>query len=154
MIIIMILKLKWKNSLRIIGFKNFTLLQNNAIDLENYILCGARGWGDSTKGKDFDEKMIKREVIRLELSLKAGKLLQQEYLTYKGVKKEILVMMHYPPYDIYEFRTLLERYKVSVCIYGHLHGFGHSKVFEGILNGVNYKMVSIDYTGFKPIKIK
>lgn len=133
------------------GFNNFDILHNNCIDLDEHILCGTRGWGESDNSNKDDEKIIRRELIRLEISLKEGKKLKDEYLS-KGINKEIIVAMHYPPF-FDGFDKIMEEYNVKVCIYGHLHGFGHSKIKEGIINGIDYKMVSVDYTGFKPIRV-
>ena len=68
--------------------------------------------------------------------------------------------MHYPPFNSYEkvelnFIETMKKYNVKTCIYGHLHGeSAHKEAQEGIINGVNFKMVSSDYTKFKLIKIK
>ena len=36
---------------------------------------------------------------------------------------------------------------------GHLHGYGHFMVKEGIIDGIEYKMVSCDYTKFNMVKL-
>ena len=133
------------------NFNTISVLHNNAIDLnEEYILCGTRGYGKDELMKDAD-KISKREQTRLKLSLDLGKKIQNEYLE-KGINKKILVAMHYPPFE-YEYDKILEEYKVYKCIYGHLHGFGHSKIKEGNINNVNYVMVSVDYTNFDVIEL-
>jgi predicted phosphohydrolase len=133
------------------NINNIFLLQNNAIDTDEYIICGARGWGDTDSTEKNDDKLIKREAIRLKLSLEEGLKIKKEY-EKQGIKKDILVAMHFPPFNL-EFQQILEEYKVKKCIYGHLHGYGHSKVKEGIINGVDYVMVSCDYTNFKVVKL-
>lgn len=133
------------------NINNIFLLQNNAIDTDEYIICGARGWGDTDNAEKNDDKLIKREAIRLKLSLEEGLKIKKEY-EKQGIEKNILVAMHFPPFNL-EFQQILEEYKVKKCIYGHLHGYGHSKVKEGIINGVDYVMVSCDYTNFKVVKL-
>ncbi len=133
------------------GFLNMDMLHNNCFDLDDYILCGTRGWGETEDKNKDDEKIITRECLRLKYSLDQGKILQKEYLE-KGITKDILVALHFPPFG-YEFTNILKEYGVKKCIYGHLHGFGHSKVKEGIIDGVEYVMVSCDYTNFKLIKL-
>ena len=40
-----------------------------------------------------------------------------------------------------------------MCIYGHLHGYGHFMIREGNVDGIEYKMVSGDYTKFNLIEL-
>ena len=133
------------------GFNTLTMLHNNCFDLDEYILCGTRGWGETEDNSKDDEKILRRESLRLRLSLEKGKIIQEQYLK-KGIKKDILVAIHFPPFG-YDFQKILEEYKIKKCIYGHLHGYGHSKIKEGIINDVEYVMVSVDYTGFDVIKL-
>ena len=97
--------------------------------------------------------MLKREVARLELSIKDA---QQ-----KNNNKKIICMMHYPPItknmierkEKSEYIEILKKYNIDNCIYGHLHANSHSEAVEGNIDGVNLKLVSSDYLEFKPIKI-
>ena len=114
-------------------------------------ICGTRGWiCPGTEGFDeHDEKIFKRELIRLEMSLKEAKKQEPDL---------IIAMLHYPPcndkFQPSEFTNMLSRYGVKTCIYGHLHGKDAFKNgFQGILNGVEYKLVSLDYIEANPIKI-
>lgn len=127
----------------------FSVLQNNAIVAGGYIICGTRGWGEVEGEKTFDEKIVRREAIRLKLSLdEAIKLKNME----ENNDKKIIVAMHFPPF-LKEFQDVLKDYGVYKCIYGHLHGYGHTKVKEGLINSVEYVMVGCDFTGFKVIKM-
>ena len=67
---------------------------------------------------------------------------------------EKMVFLHYPPrykgYECTEILELLERYQVSKCFYGHLHGPSHSLAMEGLWDGIEYKLVSADRLNFKP----
>jgi len=145
-------KTKVKKFLEQNNFNSISILHNNAYEVENYILCGARGWTTSEEtNKTEDKKIIKREEGRLEISLKEGLKIQNE-LKEKGIVKNIIVAMHYPPFND-NFLDIMNQYDVKLCIYGHLHGYGHSKIREGIINNIECKMVSCDYTEFKLIKI-
>ncbi len=130
---------------------NMYILQNNAIDTDEYIICGTRGWGDTEDKQKDDDKLIRREAGRLRLSLNEGIKLKKIYAD-KDIEKDILVAMHFPPF-LPEFQNILEEFKVKKCIYGHLHGYGHSKVKQGIINEVEYVMVSCDYTNFNVVKL-
>ncbi len=133
-------------------FNTIKVLFNDAIDTDEYIVCGTRGWGKTENNdKQLDKKIIAREEGRLKISLDIGKKLQNDYKD-KGINKDIIVAMHFPPF-ISNFQNILEEYKVKKCIYGHLHGFGHTMVKEGIINNIEYVMVGCDYTGFKLVKL-
>ena len=145
-------KTKVENFLKESNFDTIKLLHNNAYEVEDYILCGTRGWTTSEDtNKAEDKKIISREEGRLRLSLEDGKRIQ-ESLKEKGIDKDIIVAMHYPPFND-NFMSIMQEYKVKLCIYGHLHGYGHKLVQEGNINGVECKMVSCDYTGFRLVKL-
>ena len=128
------------------GFENLYLLNNNCFDYEGYAICGTRGWFfEEERSGQHDEKVFKRELIRLESSLKAA-----------GEKPK-LVFLHYPPkykgYECPEILKLLETYEVRRCFYGHLHGGSHKLAMEGQWDGVNFKLVAADYLNFKPYPV-
>ena len=60
--------------------------------------------------------------------------------------------MHFPPFTG-KFEEILNEYNVYKCIYGHLHGYGHSMIKEGKIKDVIYIMVSCDYTNFDLIRL-
>ena len=129
-------------------------LFNNAVIYEHerrgkLALCGTRGWFfEEERSSEHDEKMLNRELIRLKASLEAGK---------KENPDELICFLHYPPiygnYDCIPIRTLLEEYKVSQCFYGHLHSESCKMAFNGVKNGVKYRLISGDYVNFLPILI-
>lgn len=133
-------------------FKNIHFLYNNSYLVENTIIVGARGW--NLLDTENDSKMIKRENARLELSIKHG---LKEY----GNDKEIIAFMHYPPInknDVLngeksEFIKTLDKYNIHRCYYGHLHGPSHKDAIEGIVDGIEYKLISADYLDFNLVKI-
>ena len=122
--------------------KNIDFIYNNSYCYENYIIVGTRGWSQMEDGDT--AKMIKREAARLELSFTDG-------IKKYGNDKQFIVCMHYPPMS--EFLTVMRKYNVKICLYGHLHGVQQMDANEGIIEGINIKMVSSDYLKFKLEKI-
>lgn len=147
----------WWNSLKKLNdflkesdFKNIEFLYNNAYENEWKIIAGTRGW-NLILAEEKDEKIIARELIRLELSITEG-------IKKYGEDKEIIVCMHYPPtnkvlLENSEFIKLMQKYNVKKCIYGHLHGEAHKEAIEGNIGGIDIKLVSSDYLNFKLEKI-
>jgi predicted phosphohydrolase len=127
------------------GFTHLHILHNNCAIYREYALCGTRGWFFEENGAPQWEKVFRREIIRLEASLKAA-----------GGRKK-LCFLHYPPlyrgYRCQEIIDLLEQYQVSACYYGHLHGASHRLAIEGRQGSVDYHLVSADFVGFRPKKI-
>ena len=128
------------------GFANMHLLNNKSFDYGDYAICGTRGWFfEEERSGQHDEKVFKRELIRLEASLKAA-----------GEKPKY-VFLHYPPrykgYECPEILALLKKYEVRRCFYGHLHGGSHRLAMEGLWDGVDFKLCAADYIGFAPFKV-
>lgn len=128
------------------------LLQNNHFVAENMCICGTRGW-ICPSDDDFDShdyKIYRRELLRLESSLKSAK--------QNNPDQDIIVMLHYPPFDNKKqpsgFVKLMEEYKVKTCVYGHLHGNVHQYAVNGTINGISYHLVACDYLNFSPLLIK
>ena len=128
------------------GYSDMWILNNNHYTYDGWALCGTRGWFyEEDRGGAHDEKVFKRELIRLETSLKdAGDLPK-------------MVFLHYPPryrgYECREIIELLEKYEVRRCYYGHLHSDSHKLAVEGLWGGVDYRLVSADYIGFRPVPV-
>ncbi len=121
------------------------ILHNNAYFYEDWALCGTRGWFYEEEASGHNEKVLNREVGRLEASLRAAG------------GRPILAFLHYPPlytgYRCPEVVSKLEEYRVQRCFYGHLHGPTHKRAVEGTVGNVAYSLVSADYLGFTPKKI-
>ena len=130
--------------------ENYEFLQNDCIMVGDTAICGTRGWvlPSSENFTPEDEKIYKREALRLQLSLEAAT---------KNNPARVIVAMHYPPLFAAEehtlFTDLLEQYPVQHCVYGHIHGENHVLTFEGERAGVNYKLVSCDTQGFALTRI-
>ena len=127
------------------GFTTFHLLHNNCHFDGDIALCGTRGWFYEEDREGHGTKIFNRELIRLEASLKAGG------------EKEKFCFLHYPPlyqgYRCQEIIDLMERYGVTRCYYGHLHGGSHRLAASGKHGGIEYHLVSADYLGFRPEKL-
>ncbi len=128
------------------GYTNLFILNNNCYTYENVAICGTRGWFfDEEKSGTHDEKVFRRELMRLETSLKAA----------DGLEK--IVFLHYPPkykgYECPEILSLLHQYGVRRCFYGHLHGASHALALEGLCDGIEYRLVSADRLNFRPYPV-
>ncbi len=129
-------------------FSDMYILNNNAYEYEDIAICGTRGWffeEDAAAGSHND-KIFKREMIRLETSLKQAQ------------GKRIFCFLHYPPryrgYECPEILELLKTYGAELCCYGHLHGDSHKLAIEGEYDGVDFRLCAADFLRFKPLRIK
>ena len=128
------------------NFSDQWILNNNHYEYNGWASCGTRGWSfEEERGSDHDEKVFKRELIRLETSLKSAGDLPK------------IVFLHYPPlykgYRCEEILELLKRYEVRQCFYGHLHGASHGLALEGQWDGVEYRLVAADKLNFQPYQV-
>lgn len=127
------------------GLENFEFLHNNCLCYGDVALCGTRGWFLDVEKGPHNEKMLRREVMRLEASLKAAG------------DREKICFLHYPPlyqgYHCQEITALLTQYQVPRCYYGHLHGRSTRAAFEGDYQGTAFALVSADHLHFMPKKI-
>lgn len=128
------------------GFDDCHLLHNTCFFYGDLALCGTRGWFfEEEQQGSHDEKVFRRELIRLEASLKAAG------------EHEKLCFLHYPPryrgYTCPEILELLQRYSVRLCCYGHLHGDSHKLALEGLSGGTEFRLVAADYVNFRPVKL-
>lgn len=138
----------WKSISAVRGIlpPNFFAVQNDAIKFGDIIVCGTRGWSVPEQGATMsgdDDKIFKREIIRLELTLQAAEKLRAD-----GDK--VICMIHYPPMnfarDDSPFTELIEKYNVQAVVFGHLHGMkGQQTCFSK--NGVKYFLTSCDMVG-------
>lgn len=128
------------------GFANQFILNNNHFEYDGWAICGTRGWFyEEEKSNQHDEKVFRRELIRLETSLASAGDLPK------------IVFLHYPPkykgYECTEILDLFKKYQVRRCYYGHLHGPSHGLALEGLWDGTDYRLVSADYLNFQPFKV-
>ena len=132
--------------------KTIDILNNNAFEIENYIIAGSRGWftdrGMQNASQEVDyEKIVNREVIRLRMSLECAKKLQ----TNSG--KEILVFLHFPPiwgeFRCEEILSLLHEYGIKRCFFGHIHS-NYTVPSTFYDQGIQFQLISADYLDFIP----
>lgn len=131
------------------NFWDIDFLYNNSYLYENYIIAGTRGWQWNDSEEDY--KLLRRELLRLELSIQDG-------IKNFGIDKKILICTHYPPFNTtknedLDYISLMKKYSVQKCIYGHLHGNSHKNAIQGNIDGIEFKLVSCDYTNFKVEKL-
>jgi hypothetical protein len=145
------------------------LIQNNAVVWEDIAIGGARLWDtpeyqfgpyieyrDNPRANKLQEvdsspveaqKVFDRELQRLESSLKA---LDSRCATR-------IAMTHYPPIgaelELSRAAQLLEKYRVDICVFGHLHNVYPGALPFGTARGVTYRLTSCDYIDFAPVKL-
>ncbi len=135
----------WKSisAVREVLPQNFYAIQNDALKFGDFIICGTRLWNvpDGTKKMTPEnEKIYKRELIRLELTLQDAKKMQTN-------DEKIVCMLHYPPYTFREedneVTALLEKYGVACVVYGHIHAYCRQHL-QLEKHGVRYFLTSCD----------
>lgn len=124
------------------------LLHNDAALVEEVNICGCKG-SPVPGGMEWtaeDEKLLQRELHRLQASLEA-----------RRPDRPTIVALHYPPFypslPPGPYRAALEGYEVSICVYGHLHGEAAASGPHGRYDGVEYRLVAGDYVDFRPVPI-
>lgn len=144
---------KMKTILNENGITTIDFLYNNAFEIEDYIICGSRGWYveerlQNTKDNVDYEKIVKREASRIELSLAEGDNIRN------GREIPKLVYLHFPPvfnsFICREIIDVLKKFNVRNCYFGHIHGtynLPRSFVFEDI----SFTMISADFLDFVPM---
>ena len=129
------------------GLDTLHILHNNSFFVEGVNICGSRGWMFES-GEPHDDKIIKREAIRIEASLKAA----------EKTDGETILFLHYPPLyagQVQEpFMELMRKYSITRCYYGHIHGVGHKYAIQGNHRGIAFHMISSDAIGFNPVCIQ
>lgn len=125
--------------------KGMLAVQNDAVEVEGVVVAGTRGWicPGSRTFTDQDEKIYRREVERLRLSLAAADRLQGRYR---------VVMLHFPPTNARlepsEFTELVTEWAPDALVFGHVHGESEG-VLES-LDGIDVHFVAADALGFVP----
>ena len=139
------------------GFETMAFLHNNSFLVENYAICGTRGWTlpSSDNFGAADVKMYERELGRLTLS--AQHMLKNIVQSGRSDFERIAVL-HYPPVTgggtaDEGIAAVLKEYGITKCIYGHLHGAACANAFCGEADGIKYRLVSSDFMNFEPCNL-
>ncbi len=146
------------------------LIQNNSFRWKDVAIGGARLWDspeysfnsfidfrENPKAKkvdpeelvqeDLSEKIFERELQRLETSLSM----------LDPAASVRIAMTHYPPIgsDLQPSRAskILEKHKIQICVFGHLHNIKAGISLFGEARGVRYVLSSGDYIRFQPIPL-
>jgi predicted phosphohydrolase len=121
-------------------------IQNDALLLEGLVIAGSRGWvcPGSHGFSEQDEKIYRRELERLRLSLAAATKLKGE---------AFVVMLHFPPVNSRlepsGFTDLLVEAAPNALVFGHVHGEPPERVVPE-LPGIDAHLVAADALGFRP----
>lgn len=129
------------------GFHSIRVLHNNSYTVEDYAVCGTRGWLYNSETEE-DKKIVSREVGRLILSLDAAE-----------AGKEPVVFLHYPPaFDDMacgEILSVLKQRKIKKCYFGHIHGAEAAKrALRGEYEGIRFQLIACDGTEFSPVLVR
>jgi predicted phosphohydrolase len=97
------------------------------------------------------QKLFKHEISRLRSALSAAHTLLR-------AGDQLIVMVHYPPFanldQDNEFTGIIRQSGAVACVYGHLHGArSHRDAFQGVRDGVLYKLVSCDALDMHPYQL-
>ena len=125
-------------------------LAEDIIEIDDWVITGSMGW-ISPNDPVFD--VLDRNSFEKEYEI-ARKNLAKAKLT----NKRIIYLIHFPPFTTdgkeTQFSQLMMDNSVSVCLCGHFHMPKEWASFQsGVLNGVNFQLVSTDYLGHDPIEI-
>jgi len=128
---------------------DFYPIQNDVVRIGRYLFCGSRGWSSDSDAEE-DKRIYERELIRLELSLKAMQKERQDGDVVIGVT-------HFPPFDVAQEPTpvteLFSSYGVKKVVYGHLHGNSYAKK-RVYIRGTEYLLTSCDLVDFALVKVE
>jgi predicted phosphohydrolase len=122
-------------------------VQNDAVRVDGVVVAGTRGWvcpGSHGFGEQ-DEKIYRRELERLKMSLSAAEALRTP-------SDRVVVMTHFPPTNAQlepsEMTAMIEAYAPDAYLFGHVH-HGADRVISS-LPGVPVHFVAADALDFWP----
>ena len=154
----------WSGINRLNGmYESITFLQNDAyrvsrVDGRDVWICGSRGWitPDDDDYTDDDEKIYKREILRLRASLEFA---ENAAKASGDAVPEIIGFLHFPPVakpgKFSGFMQAFEDHGVKEVYYGHIHGEeGFRTAVQGDYYGTRYQLISADYLNCSLLKIR
>lgn len=126
------------------GLDSIIPLHNCAIEVEDFAVCGSRGW--FYDAGTADRKIVLREAGRLETSIAAA----------EATGRTPLVFLHYPPvygeYVCPEILQVLQKHGIKTVYHGHIHGAGRNNAVPEY-DGIRFRLVSCDCMDFTPYRI-
>lgn len=129
------------------NFTDIDFLQNNSFEYGDISICGSRGWvtPQGTLSAD-DLKIYNHELLRLKMSVDCAKY-----------PDNIILFTHYPPilkdYRDNPMVDFMNEHNIKKSVFGHIHSSGVRNIAEGDVGGINYRLVSCDYSEFMPVKL-
>lgn len=137
-------------------YDDMRFLQNDSMTVDNICICGSRGWltPDHEDYTEADDKIYRREVLRLEMSLEDGR---KKMNSDPSIEK-MVGFMHFPPASDIRLKTafqeLFESYGVKDVYYGHIHGEESIRAaLTGEIDGIRYHLISLDNLNCVPVRI-
>lgn len=137
------------------AYPNFLFLHNNSFLIGKYEIVGTRAWSytvDENEESD-NYKIFKRECARLKLSIEH---LKKNFKNNNNEKRERICILHYPPFNTLsqktELNNIIESNEISRVYFGHIHS-SFEKIRQGLVDGVEYRLISADYLDFDLVKI-
>lgn len=143
-------------------------IQNNSMTWEGVGIAGARLW-DTPEYKfneviEYVERPKTSSVEPPNTEDEAARVFQRELgrfeLSLQSLPKETslrLAMTHYPPIGLKlapsEASALLEKHRINICVFGHLHSLKKGLKLFGSARNVRYELTSCDYLDFSPLLI-
>lgn len=150
------------------SFKTLNILYNNAYKIGGAVICGARGWffdeaSQKTVGDTDWQKIVNRETMRLEMSIKAAEALicesrphaQTAHIsqTENETPPPIIAFLHFPP--IWNgsaadgLLDVLWRHGVKKCYFGHIHS-EYAERAPILYKDMEFRLISADHLEFCP----
>lgn len=151
------------------------LLHNSALVVDGIAIAGTRGWSHGVDTPEADEKILSRELIRLETSIKDLANLEYSHLivmTHFPVTQKILGFVRKTREipesaerlirsntgimadELYDerFWEAIKRHAPAVHVFGHVH----SRIFENpmLIDGIRVYCLSADAIDFNPIAVQ
>jgi len=151
------------------------LLHNDALVFGGIALAGTRGWSRGLDTPDADRKILNRELVRLDTSLKSLENLDYAYLivmTHFPVTAKVLgFVRHTRPLpeniealtgpgsgivveELYDerFWEKIKSHSPPIHVFGHIH----NKVFHNpmLIDGIRTYCLSADAIDFDPLQIE
>ncbi len=128
------------------------LWDNIDLDFDDYVVMNENPFENKEQAELFshdeeNEKILHRELLRLETSLK----------TFKEKDTLKIAMTHYPPVGPEMEETaasrLFKKYGVKIVVFGHLHNVTLDSLHYGEKEGIRYIYSAGDYIDFRPIRV-